>query len=162
MVTLLPPLGMLSFFIWSLDSSLQRIISLSIKRIFRFLLPWSCHWELQPLICIVIVIHALFLLFSFQVEIVTPSHASSLPFLQICEGCQKTVKKTWYSKSLKNDNNEHHFHLFHHHHHHDHNYCHYDCFNSHNIFFSIFQKYQGFVIPLYSVHTSLISTQSPN
>ena len=28
-------------------------------------------------------IHALFLLFSFQVEILTPFHASSLPFLQI-------------------------------------------------------------------------------
>ena len=59
--------------------------------------------------------------------------------LQICEGCQKTVKLTWYCKSLKNGNNDYHFHFFHHHHHHhNHNYCHYDYFNSHNIFFSIF------------------------
>lgn len=57
-------------------------------------------------------IHALFLLFSFQVEILTLSRASSLPFLQICEGCQKIVILTWYSKSLKNDNNDHCFHFF--------------------------------------------------
>ena len=47
------------------------------------------------------VVHALFLLFSFQVEILTPSHASSLPFLQICEGCQKTVKKNLIEQESK-------------------------------------------------------------
>ena len=47
------------------------------------------------------VIHALFLLFSFQVEILTPSHASSLQFLQICEGCQKTVKKNLIQQESK-------------------------------------------------------------
>ena len=35
--------------------------------------------------------------------------------------------------------------------HNDHNYCHYDCINSYNIFFSIIQTYQRFVILLYTL-----------
>ena len=59
---------------------------------------------------------------------------------------------------------KHHYHFIHlYQDHNDHNYCHYDCINSHNIFFSIIQKYRRFVILLYILslyHKQHI--QSPN